>query len=100
MTRWMAVDAYAAHDPALTRRFAGLMQLLTGLALVMIALVSSSTAQSVLTAGLALFAVATGAALLLRGWRAGYTTLLGLVYVSLVGLIVLTVLAGDQSDRL
>src|SRR5947209_2475232 len=95
----MAPDPYAAHDPRLTRRFAALMQLLTGGALGLLIIVSSSTAQTALTAALALFALATGAALL-RGWTAGYTTLLALVYVSLAGLIVLTVLSGARSDRL
>src|SRR3954454_23173705 len=99
ITRGMRTDPYAAHDPASTRRFAGLMQLLTGGALALLLLVSASDAQTIGTAALCVLAMATGGALL-RGWRAGYDTLLALVYVSLAGLVVLSVLAGPQSDRL
>src|SRR4051812_2563163 len=99
ITRAMRPAPSAAHDPASTRRFAGLMQLLTGGALALLLLVSASGAQTIGTAALCVLAVATGGALL-RGWRAGYDTLLALVYVSLAGLVVLSVLAGPQSDRL
>src|SRR4051794_4540428 len=95
----MRPDPYAAHDPALTRRFAGLMQLLTGGALALLTMVASSPAQTVGTGVLGLFAVGTGVCLL-RGWRASYDTLLAPVYVSFAGLIVLPVLSGARSERL
>src|SRR4051812_17196979 len=95
----MRPDPYAAHDAPLTRRFAGLMQLLTGAALLLVALIGSSRPELFGTLILASFAAATGVALL-RGWAASYDTLLGLTYVNLVGLTVLTVLAGAQSDQI
>jgi diguanylate cyclase (GGDEF)-like protein len=95
----MRPDPYAAHDPRLTRRFAGLMQLLTGGALLLLLLVSESRSETLGLAALAAFAIGTGGALL-RGWRARYDSLLALVYVNLVALTVLSVLAGAQSERL
>ena len=95
----MRADPYAAHDPGLTRRFAGLMQLLTAGAVGFLLFLSDSPAQTAATIALACVAATTGAALL-RGWAASFGTLLGLTYVNLGGLIVLTVLAGPESDRL
>ena len=97
--RWMAADPYAAHDPGLTRRFAGLIQILTGGAVLFAVALSDSTAQTVVTVVLAVGALATGV-LLLRGWAAGYSTLLGLNYMTLAGVIGLSLLAGPASDRL
>jgi diguanylate cyclase (GGDEF)-like protein len=95
----MRPDPYAAHDPVLTRRFAGLMQLLTGGALLLVVLVSGSREEAVGTLMLAGFAALTGAALL-RGWAAGYDTLLALTYVNLAGLITLSAIPGPHATGL
>src|SRR3954470_15694686 len=99
MIRGMVPGPYAAHDERMTRRFAALMQLLTGGALLLLVFASDVHEQTIATAAFAAFALGTGLALL-RGWAAGYDTLLALVYVSLGGLVALSVLAGPQSDRI
>ena len=95
----MRADAYAAHDPHLTRRFAGLMQLLTGGVLLFVVLLSHRPEQAVVATSLALFAAGTGVALV-RGWTVSYGALLGLTYLNLGGLISLSILAGSESHRL
>ena len=94
----MRQDPYAAHDPQLTRRFAGLMQLLTGGVLLFVVLLSERPLQVAVALLVALVAAASGVALL-RGWAVGYGMLLALTYVSLFGLLALSILAGPDAHR-
>ena len=95
----MRPDPYAAHDPQLTRRFAGMMQLFTAGALLFIALLDPRSTEGFVTAVLIVVATGTGIALV-RGWAVGYDALLAMTYFNLAGLVAVSVLAGAQSDRI
>src|SRR3954454_23952575 len=94
-------DHYAGHDPANTARFVGLVWLVFGAALLGLVPVAAAGRVAPLAVGLSAgaAALATGLAMV-RGWVAGFSTMLALSYSGIGFLVALQALLGAQHGDL
>ncbi|MDX6664781.1 MAG: hypothetical protein QOG68_987 [Solirubrobacteraceae bacterium] len=92
---------YSQHDPGTTARFAGLIWLIYGAAILGVLPVASDGRPAALVAGAVVGAAAIAAgARLVRGWTPSYAFLLGLSYAAVLGLALLQLLFGPARGEL